>query len=77
MHGVLQQDTQESLKCLNKHIPHQLKKKKKELVQQKDKHSLPTLSNGQACPSAFLEPGTALTLPFSLMGPEPLPLSAD
>lgn len=29
MHGVLQQDTQESLKCLNKHIPHQLGKGKK------------------------------------------------
>lgn len=26
MHGVVWQDTQESLKCLNKHIPHQFKK---------------------------------------------------
>lgn len=30
MHSALWQDTQESLKCLNKHIPHQFKKRERE-----------------------------------------------
>lgn len=33
MHSALRQDTQESLKCLNKHIPHQFEKEReRELV---------------------------------------------
>lgn len=39
MHGALQQDTQESLKCLNKHIPHQLKKKRAGLAKRQTQSS--------------------------------------
>lgn len=47
------------------------------LVYQKDIHSSLKQFNFKACLHAFLLPVTIVTLPFSLIGPEPHPLSAD
>lgn len=71
MHSALRQDTQESLKCLNKHIPHQFEKEReRELVQPKDKHSLLSLSNGQACSRPFPEAWADRNTAFQPNGPQ-------
>lgn len=78
MHGRRRQDTQESLECLNKHIPHQFKKRKeKSWFSKKTNIVFPARPTGRHVLVHSFSPRQALTLPFSLMGPEPRPLSAD
>jgi hypothetical protein len=70
MHGILLQDPQESLKCLNKHIPHQFKKKKKKEQKGKKKKKRAGLAKRQTQSSKPVQQaGMSKCIPGAWDGP--------